>query len=181
LYQAIPGRPREAAYGRTVTRVVVMGMAGAGKSAVGAALADRLGVPHVDGDDLHTVEDRAAMASGQAIADDHRDQWIERVRSTLLEHTDVVVSCSALRRVHRDRLTAVPGVRAFFLVAPEVELRRRLETRSGHFFPASALATQLAALEPVAPDESVVVVDATPPVGSVVDRIVSLGPRSRPR
>lgn len=150
-----------------------MGPAGAGKSAVGSALAALLDVPFVDGDDLHSPGDRARMAEGRPISDEHRAAWVERVRSTLHSHASVVVTCSGLRRAHRDQLGGIEGVRMFFLAVPDSELERRLATRAGHFFPPVLLAAQLAALQPVSPDEPVDVIDGSRPVGVVVDDLAA--------
>ena len=81
-----------------MTRVVVMGVAGSGKSTVGRRVAHLLQWPLIDADDLHSTDDRAAMAAGAALTDDQRHAWIERVRSAMEQHVDVVVACSALRR-----------------------------------------------------------------------------------
>jgi carbohydrate kinase (thermoresistant glucokinase family) len=82
-----------------------MGVSGAGKSAIGAALAGELGVPFVDGDDLHPRENIAKMADGIALNDHDRLPWLERVGQTLAaavhDGAGMVVACSALTRGYR--------------------------------------------------------------------------------
>ena len=156
-----------------MTRVVVTGVAGSGKSTVGRRVAQVLEWPFVDADDLHLPADRAAMAAGEPLADDHRDLWIDRVRTAMEQHSDVVVACSALRHRHRRRLWSVGAVQMFFLDVPLEELSRRLRTRPEHFFPASLLTSQIAALEPAGPDELLTVVDGDRPVAVVVSEIVA--------
>ena len=150
-----------------------MGVAGSGKTTVGGAAAGSLGFPFLDADDFHSPTDRAAMASGIPLDDRQRDCWIERVHSAMDGHSEVVLVCSALRRVHRERLRSVGAVQMYFLEVPADVLARRLGQRHAHFFPASLLASQLAALDPIAPDEGVVVLDGDRPVSVLADAIVT--------
>jgi gluconokinase len=112
------------------------------------------------------------MASGTPLDDARRGVWIERVRAALEERADVVVACSALRRVHRLLLQGVDGVRLYFLDVPVDELSRRLLARPAHFFPPELLPSQLDTLDPPQPDEGIVVIDAHRPIDEVVDDIV---------
>jgi gluconokinase len=163
-----------------MSRVVVAGVAGSGKSTVGRTVAQLLEWPFVDADDLHSVDDRAAMAAGHPLHDEQRDLWVERVCDAMAQQRDVVVACSALRRQHRARLRSVGAVQMFFLDVSVDELARRLRVRPAHFFPANLLESQLTALEPVQPDEPVVVVDGNRPIAVVTTDIVArIGPRTR--
>jgi gluconokinase len=157
-----------------MVRVVVMGVAGVGKSTVGRAVARRLRMPFVDADDLHSEADRARMASGEPLDDARRDVWIERVTDAMQQRADVVVACSALRHAHRVRLRRVGAVEMFLLEVPPEELARRLGARPSHFFPASLLASQLAALDPPQPEEGIVVVDGDRAAAVVADDIVAV-------
>lgn len=142
--------------------VVMMGVSGSGKSSVGAALAQSLGWPFEEGDDLHPPENRAKMAAGLPLTDADRGPWLDRVADWMHGRFGAggVVSCSALRRAYRDRLRqADPDVR-FVLVDPgRAELERRLAARKGHFMPASLLDSQLATLERPAADEGALLLD----------------------
>lgn len=149
--------------------VVLMGVAGSGKSTVGPRLAERLGVPFVDGDDEHSDEARTRMAAGEPLDDDDRAPWLDRLHRVLVEHegSGVVVACSALKRSYRNRLAA--GLRDppfVALMAPPSVLEARLEDREGHFAGADLLASQLASLEL---DADVTRIDATAPVDDVVE------------
>jgi gluconokinase len=154
--------------------VVVTGPAGAGKSAVGAALAERLGVPFVDADDFHPADNVAKMRAGIPLDEDDRRGWLEALARRLREGDGAVLACSALRRSHRDTLRAGrdPVVFVQLRADPEV-LRARIEGRPDHFMPASLLADQLATLEPLDPDEPGLVVDAALPLDAVVDRVLA--------
>lgn len=161
-----------------VLTVVVMGVAGSGKTTVGRLLAARLGRPFVEGDDLHPAANVAKMRSGQPLDDADRRPWLEAVAGRIGTHErrgqDVVVSCSALRRRYRDLLrTEHPSVEFVQLDVDPLVLRRRLESRRGHFLPASLLASQLASLEPLAPDEPGMVLRADAEPHQVVEGIAA--------
>lgn len=142
------------------TTVVVMGVSGSGKTTVGTRLAAARGWPFLDADDLHPPANVDAMRSGRPLTEAQRDPWLAAVAAWIGDRErageDAVVACSALRRAHRDRLRAGhPSVRFLHLDVPAAELRARLARRAGHFMPASLLDSQLAALEPLEPDEPV--------------------------
>ncbi|MEN0130552.1 MAG: gluconokinase [Brevundimonas sp.] len=135
--------------------VVVMGVSGTGKSTVGRLLAERLGAAFVEGDDLHPAANVERMRAGIPLTDADRAPWLELVRDAMsTAGGDTVVACSALRRAYRDVLRGARGrVRFVHLVVPPAELEQRLSERAGHFMPTALLASQLATLEPLAPDE----------------------------
>ena len=133
---------------------VVMGVSGAGKTAVGEALAQRLGWGFLDADDLHSEAAKAKMARGVGLTDADRAPWLGRVRAAVASRLDgegpgLVVACSALKASYRAAL-AKPGepVRFLWLDVPAAVLRDRLAARAGHFAGASLLPSQLDALEP---------------------------------
>ena len=147
-----------------------MGVSGSGKSSVGAALAGRLRVPFEDGDDLHPSANIAKMARGEPLDDSDRRPWLDRVGEWLRDHADGgVIACSALKRSYRDRLRQHCADVDFLLLHSDRDvLERRQAARAGHFMPASLLASQLATLEPLAPDERGLVVGVDRSVDDVV-------------
>ena len=153
--------------------VVVMGVSGVGKSTVGTRLAEALGVPFVDGDDLHTPANRAKMAAGHPLTDEDRWPWLDAVEAWIDADAAAccggVVACSALKRSYRDVLRR-GGANVWFLHldAPHDVVERRMRERRGHQMPVSLLDSQEAALEPLQPDEDGV----TMPASRKVDRIV---------
>jgi gluconokinase len=155
-------------------RVVIMGVAGCGKSSVGEALAVRLGVPYRDGDDLHTPEAVEKMRAGIALTDDDRWPWLDRVALELDEAAPVIVGCSALRRVYRDRIRAGAGgpVQFVHLVGTRDLIASRMASRTGHYMPRSLLDSQFAVLEPPGTDEALSV-DIDQPLSALVDRIAT--------
>ena len=156
--------------------LVVMGVSGSGKSTVGAALAQRLGVPFEDADDLHPPANIAKMSAGQALDDEDRYPWLEIIGEWLAVHGDGggVMSCSALKRKYRDQLRQHASGVAFVHLegSPEV-ITQRQASRPGHFMPASLLASQFATLEPLQPDERGVVIDVDQSVDAIVEQSVS--------
>jgi gluconokinase len=141
-----------------------MGVAGSGKSLVGAALARALGVEFVEGDEYHSPENVERMSRGIALTDDDRALWLRslatRIREARDAGTGLVVSCSALKRSYRDILRAgASDLRFVFLKGDRALIATRLGGRRGHFMPASLLDSQLATLEEPAPDENPLVCD----------------------
>ena len=154
-------------------RLVVMGVAGCGKTVVGTLLAAELGYPFVDADDLHPAENVSKMAGGTPLDDDDRWPWLDAVGRTLVEGSGVVVACSALKRAYRDRLRAGADDLAFVhLVGARPLLAQRMRGRIEHFMPTSLLDSQLRTLEPLEADERGIVVDVTPSPTVLVDEIL---------
>ena len=134
-------------------RVVVMGVAGSGKSTIASAIASRLGLRYVDADDLHPPANVMKMAKGSALTDRDRWPWLVEVRRTLREADGdgVVVACSALARRYRDLLRGADGTLFVFLDVDEVTAVARTTGRSGHYMGAGMVGGQFEALE--RPDE----------------------------
>ena len=156
--------------------LVVMGVSGSGKSTVGAALAQRLGMPFEDADDMHPPANIAKLTAGLALDDDDRFPWLETVGQWLGDHADGgVMSCSALKRAYRDQLRHhAPRLEFLYLEGTRDVIERRLASRPGHFMPASLLGSQFDTLEPLQPDELGVVFDVDLPVEVIVQRYVDL-------
>jgi gluconokinase len=142
----------------TTITVVVMGVSGSGKTTVAMRLVELLGWPFAEGDDFHPPANVAKMRSGTPLTDRDRGPWLEAVAGWIgaqeLAGRSAIVTCSALKRAYREALSRGHGSVWFVLVSssPE-ELKHRLQTRSGHYMPASLLASQLETLEPLEPDE----------------------------
>src|SRR5438105_4789850 len=149
--------------------IIVMGVAGSGKSTLGEALAQALTCPFVEGDDFHTPEAVARMRAGIPLTDNDRWPWLDRlgraISDDLVRHQVAVATCSALRRAYRDRLREVIPARVSFVLmdANAEELLRRLTARKHHYMPASLLVSQLDTLERPQPDEAVIALDARLP------------------
>ena len=158
--------------------LIVMGVAGSGKTTLAEALAARLHWPLQEGDALHPPENVAKMAGGTPLTDDDRWPWLDRIAAwidaRLAAGGDGIVTCSALKRAYRDRLVgARRGVRLVYLNGGRDLIGARLGARRGHFMPPSLLDSQLATLEPPGPDEHPIVVDAGPPPAAEVAQVLA--------
>ncbi|HSA49050.1 MAG TPA: gluconokinase [Yinghuangia sp.] len=141
-----------------------MGVSGTGKTTVAAELAARCGADLGEGDDFHPEANIAKMRSGQPLDDTDRQPWLdalgEWLRRRYEANAGAVVTCSALKRAYRDRLRRdCPDAFFVHLDGPRDLIAQRLDGRRGHFFDPALLDSQLAALEPLGPDEAGVVVD----------------------
>ncbi|PHP53090.1 gluconokinase [Actinomyces ruminis] len=154
---------------QAVEHLVLMGVAGCGKTTAAANLHAALGWPVAEADDFHPQANIDKMSQGVPLTDADRRLWLESLRDWMSEQAaagrKTIVTCSALKRIYRDLLSQADG-RVFFihLVAQQDELRERMEHRAGHFMPPSLLPSQFATLEPLADDEDgvTVVSRATP-------------------
>jgi len=161
-----------------LTSVVLMGVAGSGKSSVLGALVARLGWPALEGDSLHPATNVAKMAAGTPLTDADRAPWLEAIAAWIgdreRERRSCVLTCSALRRSYRDVLRrGHPSVWFVHLDAPSEVLEGRIRHREGHFMPASMLASQLVTLEPLGADEPGARVDGTPVPDQIAEEIVA--------
>jgi len=153
--------------------LVVMGVSGCGKSSLGAALADALGLALIEGDDFHPIENVNKMRGGIALTDADRAGWLDTLAATLAAHSKgAVLSCSALKRDYRERLrAAVPGLLFVFMALSREEAERRVAGRgAGHFFSATLVADQFATLESPVGERGVLAVDATASLPELVSR-----------
>lgn len=146
-----------------LTHIVVMGVAGCGKSTVATALAERLGWPFCEGDDLHSEANRAKMRAGTPLDDDDRAPWLAALRDWMSEQAvagrSSVLTCSALKQRYRDVLWEAQGEVYFVHLAPPADLNaERIAAREDHYMPATLLDSQLEALEELAPEEAGMVV-----------------------
>ena len=155
--------------------VVIAGVSSSGKSTVGKALAKRLDARFLDADDFHPEANVRKMASGVPLEDEDRWPWLERLNSELRRAADraesVVLACSALKVVYRERLVAgVEGLHLVLLTGSKELLAERAAARTHRYMPPSLLDSQLATLEPLVPGGGWEI-DVTPPIDAIVDEI----------
>lgn len=147
---------------RETLRVVVMGVAGCGKSEVGARLADLLGAPVIEGDSFHPAANVAKMRDGVPLTDADRAGWLALLAEQLAQRDVAVLTCSALKKSYRDQLrAAAAGVRFVFLQIDEPAAQARVAARPGHFYPASLVSSQFATLQDPSGEAGVLTLDAT--------------------
>ena len=159
--------------------VIVMGVAGCGKSVVGEGIAARLGWRFVEGDRMHPPENVARMRSGMPLTDSLRRGWLDAIGRELAAiracGEGVVAACSALKRIYRDQLRDhVPDAIFLYLDVDREEARLRVSGRSGHFMPASLVGSQFSILQPPEPDERAVTLDGLLPVETLVEQALGV-------
>lgn len=159
--------------------IIVMGVCGCGKSSVGAAIAERLGLPFIEGDILHPKSNVEKMSRGEPLSDEDRWPWLEiigrRMADALTRGEGIVVSCSALKKVYLDRLRAAAAGRLSFvyLEGTRALLSGRMGSRTGHFMPTSLLDSQLATLEVPTGEPGVVTVDIDREIDEIADMAIA--------
>ena len=152
--------------------LVVMGVAGCGKSVVGQRIGQLLELPLIEGDDFHPRSNVEKMARGQALSDDDRAGWLDALGQELRRHPGgAVLTCSALKRRYREKLRqAVPTLAFVQLAITPEESQRRVSSRPGHFYPPSLVASQFETLENPVGEPRVLVVDGTLPIDVLAQR-----------
>ncbi|MBE1580085.1 gluconokinase [Amycolatopsis roodepoortensis] len=158
-----------------MTVIVVMGVSGSGKTTVGTALAEHLGVDYAEADTFHPKANIDKMSSGHPLNDEDRQPWLEAIAAWISDHqsTGGVVTSSALKYRYRDILRGGGDVWFLHLHGDRDLLADRMKTRSGHFMPVSLLDSQLADLEPLQPDEFGLVADIAKKPEEIVETALS--------
>ncbi|MEV6588586.1 gluconokinase [Streptomyces acidicola] len=164
--------------------VVVMGVAGTGKTTIGPLLAARLGVPYAEGDDFHPPANIAKMSAGVPLDDTDRWPWLDAIGAWAHGRAGLggVVSCSALKRSYRDRLlAAAPELVFVHLIGDRELVGERMTHRQGHFMPTALLDSQFATLQPLLAEEPGVAVDVAGTPEEITERAVAaLGELDQP-
>jgi gluconokinase len=161
--------------------IIVMGVSGCGKTTIGKALAQKLGVAFIEGDALHSQSNVAKMSAGTPLTDEDRWPWLQEIGAELgdaAKRGGAVATCSSLKKIYRDRLRqfAGSGLRFVFLDCSGAVLEERMRQRKGHFMPPSLLASQLATLEDPKGEAGVIVVDGDADhVGIMAEAFKKLG------
>jgi gluconokinase len=164
--------------------IVVMGVAGSGKTSIGVALAKRLGVPFRDADEFHPKANIDKMSAGIPLTDADRWPWLDAIGDALAGSGGrLIVACSALRRIYRERLARAAGRPVIFvwLDGTKETIGARMKHRKHHFMPASLLDSQFATLERPGPDELAVRVSIEPARDKVVAAALAALPAARDR
>ena len=152
--------------------LVVMGVAGCGKSAVGGRLAELLALPLIEGDDFHPAANVQKMQQGIALDDADRHGWLQTLAAELARHPNgAVLACSALKASYRDVLRApLPALGFVYLAITEAESLKRVGQRSDHFYPPSLVASQFQALQDPAAEPGVLALDGSAPLDELARR-----------
>jgi gluconokinase len=142
--------------------IIVMGVAGCGKSTFGQALAQRLQLPWIEGDDYHSASSKAKMSAGTPLQDADRIDWLQTLARLIGQHPQgCVIGCSALKRPYRDVLRVRPDVRFAYLALTREQAQARVSARQDHFFADTLVNSQFATLEPPLDEHDVITLEAT--------------------
>jgi len=138
-------------------KILVMGVSGCGKSAVGKALADQLNMPFLDGDDFHPSKNIEKMSQGIPLTDGDRLSWLQTLNQQFQNHDQVVIACSALKQSYRNILRQENfDLITLYLDGSEAVIWSRLQHRENHYFKGkSLLQSQLSTLEVPDKDEAI--------------------------
>ena len=150
--------------------LVVMGVAGCGKSSLGQSLAAALQLPLIEGDDHHSAASRTKMSQGVPLTDADREGWLAQLGQLLQARPEgAVLTCSALKKAYRDRLRAAcPSLRFAFLQIDRAQAEARVKARAQtHFFSAALVDSQFATLESPTGEPGVLTLDATLPLSAL--------------
>jgi carbohydrate kinase (thermoresistant glucokinase family) len=153
--------------------LVVMGVAGCGKTTIARLLAERLGWRFQEGDALHPPANVAKMSAGTPLSDADRWPWLHAIAAVIdtwrAEGASGIVTCSALKRAYRDILIGNrPDVRLVHLAGDKPLIAARMAARKGHFMPTALLDSQFATLEPPGAEENPIFVDIGPDAEAIV-------------
>jgi gluconokinase len=156
-----------------MSSLIVMGVAGCGKSSLAGAVAQAQGLPLIEGDDHHSAANRERMARGIALTDADRKDWLDTLGRRLQAHPQgVVMTCSALKRAYREQLRAAsPGLRFAFLDITPAAAARRVAARPSHFFSASLVDSQFATLQSPVGEPGVLRLDAELPLNILQEQV----------
>jgi gluconokinase len=155
--------------------IVLMGVAGSGKSTIGAALARQLGWPFRDADEFHPGANIAKMRRGIPLTDDDRRPWLEAIRASIAQYLsareNVIFACSALKQIYRELIEVdAEKVRFVYLKGPPALIAERLAQRRGHFFDPKLMQSQFDELEE---PQDAIEVDISPSPETIADSIVA--------
>ena len=155
--------------------LVVMGVAGCGKSGVGKRIASALNLPLIEGDDFHPLSNKQKMEHGTPLNDNDRAGWLRALADELTARpTGALLTCSALKSRYRDVLrSGAPRLKFLHLVITPEESLRRVAKRSGHFYPPSLVSSQFETLEDPSQEPGVLVVDASLPKPEVDAQVLA--------
>lgn len=152
--------------------IVVMGVAGSGKTTIGKLLADRLGWNFADADDYHPAANVAKMSAGHALSEQDRAPWLQTLRGNIenwtTQNQSTVLACSALRASYRKLLQVNEEVSMIYLKGSFDLFKKRLSERQGHFMKTTMLESQFQTLEE---PEGAITVDASKDPESIVEEI----------
>jgi len=154
--------------------IVVIGVAGSGKTTVGMLLAEAMHCPFLEGDSLHSKQNIDKISHGIPLTDADRAPWLAAIHNHILywfeRGQDLVVGCSALKQQYRDVLAEGVPITWVYLKGSFELIRSRMKRRPNHFMKADMLESQFDTLEE---PSKALVVDVSAPPRAIVEQILS--------
>ncbi|KLT65239.1 gluconokinase [Pedobacter sp. BMA] len=158
--------------------IILMGVSGSGKTAVGRALAPAVHAEFIDGDNIHSQRNVDKMAAGIPLTDGDRLDWLNLIAKVGRDHaaagTNCIIACSALKKAYRDLLRVEnPTIHFIYLEGTFELIHERISKRSHQYMPSSLLKSQFDTLEkPGLEEEDVLVVSIDQPIDKIITKIV---------
>jgi len=160
--------------------LIIMGVAGAGKTTIGSLLANRLGWTFYDADDFHPASNKDKMSRGIPLNDEDRAGWLVALQEQINECVEVnqsaVLACSALKQKYRDTLRVSEQVQFVYLRGTYEQIEARLRERKDHYMKPNMLKSQFKILEE--PNDALITDMARSPqeIVDTICRVLSLSP-----
>lgn len=159
--------------------IIIMGVAGSGKSTVSKLLAEKLHYHYLEGDDYHSAEAKAMMAAGIPLSEHLRESWVDllcqQLQQCKAKNLSCVLSYSGLIARHRQKIReAGANVHFFYLYGSEALLATRLAARQNHFMPLGMLSSQLATMQPTDNEPDITRLDIQYSADEIVEKICQL-------
>jgi len=156
--------------------IIVMGVAGSGKSTIGKNLADFLAIDFLEGDDFHPTENVSLMSAGIPLNDEDRAPWLATLNQTISERITqgkgFVLACSALKKTYRQQLiNNLDNLNFVYLKGSRAEIQSRMAARENHFMALSLIDSQFDTLEEPDQTENLITVSINNSVHQLVDQI----------
>ena len=154
--------------------IILMGVSGSGKTAIGQALSSALGCTFIDGDDFHPPQNVKNMSKGIPLSDEDRLHWLETLSHLLSENyhrgENLVLACSALKRVYRYQLRLIHADLIFVYLEGDIDMiRQRMQAREKHYMKPGMLESQFQILEP---PQNALQINIDRPINEIVQEII---------
>jgi gluconokinase len=151
---------------------IMMGVSGAGKTTLGRLFSKMLECDFLEGDRRHPRKNIEKMHSDEPLEDKDRHLWLleieDDIRRAIIRQREIVITCSALKKVYRERLASLGQVQFIYLKVEQPILEERLKERPNHYMSAKMLASQIATLEEVSTERNVLTVNGNSSIDVVM-------------
>ena len=156
---------------------IVCGVSGSGKTTIARLFSEKLDCDFMEGDRRHSSANIQKMSDGIPLSHEDRNQFLLAIQADIRYAIDcsreTVITCSALKVKYREQFMALGRVQLVWIDVPTAILKQRLETRENHYFSSKMLESQIAAFEPIQPEECVIKIDGSGSLDDVMSKFIS--------